>query len=157
MKKVSNAIRSSYMEVGGSTIEMTEREYMVRAHGRIKSTRDLEEIVLKASGGTPVLLGDVARVELGPDERRGLAELNGLGEVASGIVLQRDGENALTVIKNVKQKIAEIAGSLPSGVTIVPVYDRSSLIYRSIDTLKRTLAEESVIIALVCLIFLLHA
>jgi Cu(I)/Ag(I) efflux system membrane protein CusA/SilA len=157
LSKVTAAIRASNMEVGGSVIEMAEREYMVRALGRIKSIGDLEQIVLKTTGGTPVLLRDVARVELGPDERRGLTELNGLGEVVSGIVLQRDGENALTVIKNVKQKIAEIASSLPNGVKIVPVYDRSNLIYRAIDTLKRTLFEESVIIALVCLIFLMHA
>ena len=157
LSKVTDAIRASNMEVGGSVIEMAEREYMVRAHGHIKSVGDLEQIVLKTTGGTPVLLRDVARAELGPDERRGLAELNGLGEAVSGIVLQRDGENALTVIKNVKQKIAEIAGSLPNGVKIVPVYDRSNLIYRAIDTLKRTLVEESVIIALVCLIFLMHA
>jgi len=157
LSKVTAAIRTSNMEVGGSVIEMAEREYMVRALGRIKSIGDLEQIVLKTTDGTPVLLRDVARVEFGPDERRGLTELNGLGEVVSGIVLQRDGENALTVIKNVKQKIAEIAGSLPSGVKIVPVYDRSSLIYRAIDTLKHTLVEESVIIALVCLIFLMHA
>ncbi len=157
LSRVTDAIRASNMEVGGRTIEMTEREYMVRAHGYIKSTRDLEQIVLKSEGGTPVLLKDVAHVELGPDERRGLTELNGLGEVVSGIVLQRDGENALTVIKNVKDKIAEIASGLPKGVKIVPVYDRSSLIYRAIGTLKRTLVEESLIIALVCLIFLLHA
>jgi copper/silver efflux system protein len=157
LSKVTDAIRASNMEVGGSAIEMSEREYMVRAHGHIKSTRDLEQIVLKAANGTPVLLSDVARIELGPEERRGLTELNGLGEVVSGIVLQRDGENALSVIKNVKQKIAEIAGSLPKGVRIVPVYDRSNLIYRAIGTLKRTLVEESIIIALVCLIFLLHA
>jgi copper/silver efflux system protein len=90
------------------------------------------------------LLRDVARVELGPDERRGLTELNGEGEVVSGIVLQRDGANALTVIKNIKEKIAEIAGGLPAGVSILPVYDRSELIYRAIETLKHTLAEESI-------------
>ena len=157
LSKVTDAIRASNMEVGGSVIEMSEREYMVRAHGHIKSTADLEQIVLKAANGTPVLLRDAARVELGPDERRGLTELNGLGEVVSGIALQRDGENALTVIKNVKQKIAEIGSSLPEGVKIIPVYDRSNLIYRAIGTLKRTLVEEGIIIALVCLIFLLHA
>ena len=157
LAKVTDAIRASNMEVGGRTIEMTEREYMIRAHGHIKSTSDLEQIVLKSEGGTPVLLKDVAHVELGPDERRGLTELNGLGEVVSGIVLQRDGENALSVIKGVKNKIAEIASSLPEGVKILSVYDRSNLIYRAIVTLKRTLVEESIIIAFVCLIFLLHA
>jgi Cu(I)/Ag(I) efflux system membrane protein CusA/SilA len=113
--------------------------------------------VLKTQQGTPVLLRDVARVEIGPDERRGLTELNGEGEVASGIVLQRDGANALSVIKNIKDKIAEIVGSLPDGVKIVPVYDRSDLIYRAIDTLKHTLLEESIIVALVCMVFLMHA
>ncbi len=157
LSQITNAIRASNMDVGGSTVEMTEREYMVRGHGYLKGILDLENIVLKSENGTPVLLKDVAHVELGPDERRGLTELNGQGEVAGGIVLQRDGENALTVIKNVKQKIADIKDGLPKGVSILPVYDRSDLIYRAIDTLKHTLIEESVIIALVCLIFLLHA
>ncbi len=156
LSQVTGAIRASNADVGGSTIEMSEREYMVRGRGYLKGIGDLENIVLKSAGGTPVLVKDVARVELGPEERRGLAELNGQGEVAAGIVLQRDGENALNVIKNVKQKIAEIAGSLPKGVSILPVYDRSNLIYRAIDTLKHTLIEESIIIALVCMVFLLH-
>ncbi|MBS0275521.1 MAG: efflux RND transporter permease subunit, partial [Proteobacteria bacterium] len=157
LSQITSAIRASNMDVGGSTIEMSEREYMVRGRGYLRGIGDLENIVLKSEGGTPVLLRDVAHIELGPDERRGLTELNGQGEVAAGIVLQRDGENALTVIKAVKQKIADIAGGLPKGVSILPVYDRSSLIYRAIDTLKHTLIEESIIIALVCLIFLLHA
>ena len=156
LSQITSAIRASNMDVGGSTIEMTEREYMVRGRGYLTGVGDLESIVLKSEAGTPVLLKDVAHVELGPDERRGLAELNGEGEVAGGIVLQRDGENALSVITNVKQKIADIAGGLPKGVAILPVYDRSNLIYRAIDTLKHTLTEESIIIALVCLIFLLH-
>jgi Cu(I)/Ag(I) efflux system membrane protein CusA/SilA len=156
LSQITSAIRASNMDVGGSTIEMSEREYMVRGRGYLRGIGDLENIVLKSEGGTPVLLRDVAHIELGPDERRGLTELNGQGEVAAGIVLQRDGENALTVIKAVKQKIPDIAGGLPKGVSILPVYDRSSLIYRAIDTLKHTLIEESIIIALVCLIFLLH-
>jgi Cu(I)/Ag(I) efflux system membrane protein CusA/SilA len=156
LSQVTSAIRSSNADVGGSTIEMSEREYMVRGRGYLKGIGDLENIVLKSERGTPVLLKDVAHVELGPAPRRGLTELNGMGEVAAGIVLQRDGENALTVIKNVKQKIAEIADSLPAGVSILPVYDRSNLIYRAIDTLKHTLAEEGIIIALVCMVFLLH-
>ncbi|MES2255514.1 MAG: efflux RND transporter permease subunit [Pseudomonadota bacterium] len=154
--KVTDAVRASNIDVGGSTIEMSEREYMVRGQGYLRGPQDIEQIVLKIQNGTPVLVRDLARVELGPDERRGLTELNGLGEVVGGIVLQRDGENALSVIKNVKQKITEIASSLPKGVSIVPVYDRSSLIYRAIDTLKQTLIEECAIIALVCLVFLLH-
>ena len=157
LTKITDAVRASNMDVGGSTIEMTEREYMVRGQGYLHGIQDIEGIVLKSESGTPVVLRDVARVEIGPDERRGLTELNGEGEVAGGIVLQRDGENALSVITNVKQKIAELASGLPKGVSILPVYDRSNLVYRAIDTLKHTLIEESIIIALVCLIFLLHA
>jgi Cu(I)/Ag(I) efflux system membrane protein CusA/SilA len=156
LSKVSDAIRASNQDVGGRTIEMAETEYVVRGRGYLRGTDDIVNIVLKMEGGTPVLLRDVARVELGPDERRGITELNGQGEVASGIVLQRDGQNALSVIKNVKRKIAEIAPSLPKGVSIQAVYDRSGLIYRAIGTLKRTLFEESAIIALVCVVFLLH-
>ena len=157
LSQITNAIRAGNLDVGGSTIEMTEREYMVRGRGYLKGIGDIENIVLKSENGTPVLLKDVGHVELGPEERRGLTELNGQGEVAAGIALQRDGENALTVIKSIKQKIADIAGGLPKGVSILPVYDRSDLIYRAIDTLKHTLIEESAIIALVCLAFLLHA
>ena len=157
LSKITDAIRSSNMDVGGSTVEMSEREYMVRGQGYLKGTKDIEQVVLKNEGGTPVFLKDVARVQLGPDERRGLTELNGQGEVAAGIALQRDGENALSVIKNIKQKIADIADGLPKGVSILPVYDRSDLIYRAIGTLRRTLIEESLIIAIVCFVFLLHA
>jgi Cu(I)/Ag(I) efflux system membrane protein CusA/SilA len=156
LSQITNAVRAGNTDVGGSTIEMTEREYMVRGRGYLKGIGDIENIVLKSENGTPVLLKDVGHVELGPAERRGLTELNGTGEVVAGIALQRDGENALTVIKNIKQKIADIASGLPKGVSILPVYDRSNLIYRAIDTLKHTLIEESVIIALVCLVFLLH-
>ena len=129
---------------------------MVRGRGYLKGIPDLQKIVLKNDGGTPVLLQDVARVELGPDERRGLTELNGEGEVASGIVLQRFGANALDVIDNVKKRIAEMAASLPKGVEIQAVYDRSTLIHAAIETLRRTLLEESAIVALVCIVFLLH-
>jgi len=156
LSKVGDAIRASNQDVGGRTVEMTETEYVVRGRGYLRGVSDIENIVLKMDGGTPVLLRDVARVELGPEERRGIAELNGQGEVASGIALQRDGQNALDVIKNVKRKIAEIAPTLPEGVSIREVYDRSGLIYRAIATLKHTLFEESVVIALVCVVFLLH-
>ena len=156
LSKVTEAIRASNMDVGGRVVEMSEREYMVRGRGYLRGVPDLEQIVLKTERGTPVRIRDVARIELGPDERRGLTELDGEGEVVSGIVLQRDGENALSVIKNIKAKISEIAGGLPESVKILPVYDRSSLIYRAIDTLKHTLLEESVIVALVCIVFLLH-
>jgi Cu(I)/Ag(I) efflux system membrane protein CusA/SilA len=156
LAKVRDAIRGSNMDVGGRTVELSEFEFVVRGRGYLKGISDLQKIVLKNDGGTPVLLQDVARVELGPDERRGLTELNGEGEVAAGIVLQRFAANALEVINNVKKRLAELAGSLPAGVTMQPVYDRSGLIYAAIDTLRDTLLEESAIVALVCIVFLLH-
>ncbi|MGC2047797.1 MAG: CusA/CzcA family heavy metal efflux RND transporter, partial [Gallionella sp.] len=131
-------------------------EYMVRGKGYLRGKDDIELLVVKSMAGTPVLIRDIARVELGPDERRGLTELNGEGEVVSGIVMARYGQNALEVIRNVKAKIAEIAPGLPEGVTIQAVYDRSDLIQRAIETLKRTLLEESIIVALVCIVFLMH-
>jgi copper/silver efflux system protein len=157
LSKIRDVIRDSNMDVGGRTVEVSETEYAVRGRGYIKNLSDLEQIVVKSDKGVPVLLKDVARVELTPDERRGITEMNGEGEVVSGIVLQRFGENALSVIKNVKDRLTEIAPSLPQGVSVEAVYDRSDLIYRAIDTLKRTLFEESAIVALVCIIFLLHA
>jgi Cu(I)/Ag(I) efflux system membrane protein CusA/SilA len=156
LAKVREALRASNMDVGGRTVELAETEFSVRGRGYIKSLHDIEQIVVKNDRGVPVLIKDVARVELTPDERRGIAELNGEGEVVSGIALQRFGENALTVIGNVKAKLAEFAPSLPPGVTVEAIYDRSDLIYRAIDTLKRTLIEESLIVALVCVVFLLH-
>jgi len=156
MQRMRDAIRSSNADVGGRTVELSEFEYIIRGRGYIKDINDLGDIVLKTDNGTPVLLRDVARVELGPDERRGIAELNGEGEVASGIVLQRFGVNALDVINGVKKRLQEIASSLPKSVEIVPVYDRSNLIYAAIDTLKHTLVEESLVVALVCVVFLLH-
>jgi copper/silver efflux system protein len=156
MQKVREAIRASNADVGGRTIELSEFEYVVRGKGYLKGAADIENIVLKTSGGTPVLLRDVARVELGPDERRGITELNGEGEAASGIILQRFGSNALDVIDNVKRRLSELATSLPRSVEVVPVYDRSNLIHAAIETLKRTLLEESFVVALVCIVFLLH-
>ena len=156
MSRVRDAIRASNMDVGGRTVELSEFEFMVRGRGYLKSIADIESIVLKTEQGAALRLGDVARVELGPDERRGITELNGEGEVASGIVLQRFGANALNVIDNVKARLGEIASSLPTGVEIVPVYDRSELIKAAIETLKSTLVEESIIVALVCVAFLLH-
>ena len=156
LSKITQAIRSSNKDVGGRVVEMAETEYVVRGHGYLKSVADIEGIVLKVDRGTPILIRDVARVEIGPDERRGLTELNGEGEVVSGIVLQRFGQNALEVIRNVKAKIVELSGGLPEGVTVSPVYDRSDLILRAVDNLKHTLLEESVIVALVCIVFLLH-
>jgi copper/silver efflux system protein len=156
LMKVAQVIRDSNRDVGGRVIEMAESEYMVRGRGYLRGKEDIENLVVKAERGTPVLVRDVARVELGPDERRGIAELNGDGEMVMGIVVARFGENALDVIANVKAKIAEIASGLPAGVRLEPVYDRSELIHRAIDTLKTTLFEESLIVAAVCVVFLLH-
>jgi len=156
MQKIREAIRASNADVGGRTVELSEFEYVIRGKGYLRNVDDLGQVVLKTNSGTPVLLRDVARVELGPDERRGITELNGEGEVASGIILQRFGANALNVIENVKRRFKEIASSLPASVTIAPVYDRSNLIHAAIDTLKRTLSEESAVVALVCMIFLMH-
>jgi Cu(I)/Ag(I) efflux system membrane protein CusA/SilA len=156
LMKVVQAIRDSNRDVGGRVVEMAETEYMVRGRGYLRGKADIEGLVVKAERGTPVLIRDIARVELGPDERRGIAELNGEGEVVSGIATARYGQNALEVIRNVKEKLAEIAPGLPAGVSITTVYDRSELIERAIATLKTTLIEESIIVALVCLVFLLH-
>ncbi|MCM8614080.1 efflux RND transporter permease subunit [Accumulibacter sp.] len=156
LMKVVAAIRASNRDVGGRTVELAETEYMVRGQGYLRGITDLSEIVVKSEGGTPVLLRDVARIELGPDERRGIAELDGHGEVVSGIAVARYRQNALAVIDNVKAKMAEVASGLPAGVELKTVYDRSELIRRAIDTLKNTLLEEAVIVALVCIVFLLH-
>jgi Cu(I)/Ag(I) efflux system membrane protein CusA/SilA len=154
---VRNAVRASNMDVGGRTVELSETEFMIRGRGYLRTPADLERVVLKAQGGTPVTLKDIARIELAPDERRGIAELNGEGEVASGIALQRYGGNALDVITSVKERLSALRSSLPEGVEITEVYDRSDLIHRAIRTLIVTLTEESVIVALVCFLFLLHA
>lgn len=156
LSKIRDAIRTSNTDVGGRTVELSEFEYVVRGRGYLRGVSDIENIVLKADNGTPLLIKDVARVEIGPDERRGITELNGEGEVASGIALQRFGANALNVIDNVKTTLRQMASSLPKGVEILPVYDRSELIHAAIQTLKHTLLEESVIVALVCIVFLLH-
>ncbi|WP_445400422.1 efflux RND transporter permease subunit [Zobellella sp. An-6] len=155
--EVAEAIRQSNLDVGGRAVEMSETEYMVRGRGYLTGVADLRQIVLKASQGVPVLLGDVARIELGPDERRGLAELNGEGEVVGGIAVARYGENALAVIDNLKQTLARLAPGLPEGLELLPVYDRSELIQRAIDNLSLKLLEESLVVALVCFVFLLHA
>ncbi|MEW6415950.1 MAG: efflux RND transporter permease subunit [Pseudomonadota bacterium] len=156
LARVSQVIRDSNRDVGGRVVEMAETEYMVRGRGLLRGAADIEDLVVKAAGGTPVRIHDIARVELAPDERRGLSELDGEGEVVSAIAMARYGQNALEVIRNIKAKIAEIAPGLPEGVKIVPVYDRSDLIHRAINTLKNTLIEESLIVALVCVLFLLH-
>jgi Cu(I)/Ag(I) efflux system membrane protein CusA/SilA len=156
LARVREAIRASNQDVGGRTIELAETEFAVRGRGYLKGVADLEEVVVKSDRGVAVRLKDVARVEITADERRGITEVDGEGEVVTGIALQRFGANALTVIGNVKQKLAELAPSLPKGVSIEAVYDRSELIYRAIDTLKRTLIEESIIVAVVCVVFLMH-
>jgi copper/silver efflux system protein len=159
LDRVSDAVRASNRDVGGRTIEMSETEYMVRGRGYLRNLQDIANVVLKsdpAGSGTPVLLKDVARIELGPDERRGIAEMNGTGEVVGGIALKRDGMDALTTIDNIKRKLDELRPGLPEGVTVEPVYDRSQLIDAAIYTLKHTLLEESLIVAAVCVIFLLH-
>jgi Cu(I)/Ag(I) efflux system membrane protein CusA/SilA len=156
LSRVSEVIGASNRDVGGRVVELTETEFMVRGKGYLRGTADLEQLVVKAEGGIPVLLRDVARVELGPDERRGLTELNGEGEVVSGIAIARYGQNALDAIHNIKAKLAEIASGLPEGVSIQAVYDRSDLIHRAIDNLSRTLLEESLVVALVCVLFLFH-
>jgi Cu(I)/Ag(I) efflux system membrane protein CusA/SilA len=154
--KVAQVIRDSNRDVGGRVVEMAETEYMVRGKGYLRGKSDLEMLVVKSDKGTPVLIRDIARIELVPDERRGLTELNGEGEVVSGIAMARYGANALEVIHNLTTRIAEIGPGLPEGVTVQTVYDRSELIHNAIDTLKRTLIEEAIIVALVCIIFLMH-
>ena len=156
LSDVANAVRASNTDVGGRTVELSEFEFMVRGRGYLKGIPDIENIVLKSQNGVPLKLSDVAKVELVPDERRGITELNGEGEVASGIVLQRFGANALTVIDNAKKSLDSIQSSLPAGTEIVPVYDRSTLIEAAIETLKGTLVEESIVVALVTIAFLLH-
>lgn len=149
-------IRDSNSDVGGKTFEVSSTEYFVRGRGYIKDVADIENIPLKVVNGTPVYVKDVGTVHLGPDLRRGVAELDGKGEVVGGIVVMRYGENALTVINGIKEKLKEIAPSLPPGVKIVPTYDRSTLIDNSIATLREKLIEESIVVALVCLLFLWH-
>lgn len=156
LRQIADAVRASNRDVGGRTVEISEFEFMVRGRGYLRGIKDIENIVLMTEGGTPLRLGDVARVEIVPDERRGITELNGEGEVASGIVLQRFGANALTVIDNAKKSLDAIKDSLPAGTEIVPVYDRSELINAAIETLKGTLVEESIVVALVTIAFLLH-
>ena len=154
--RVTQVIRESNKDVGGRVVEMAETEYMVRGKGYLHGIGDLETLVVKADKGTPVLLRDLARVELAPDERRGITELNGEGEVVAGIVMARYGQNALEVIHNIKQKLIELAPGLPQGVLVETVYDRSDLIHRAINNLKSTLVEESMVVALVCMLFLMH-
>jgi copper/silver efflux system protein len=157
IKDVVHAIRASNNEVEGRLLELSGREYMVRGRGYLTSLEDIAGVSLGANArGTPVRVGDVADVQLGPDLRRGVAELDGRGEVVGGIVVMRFGENALRVIDRVKARLQEVQHSLPDGVRVVPTYDRSGLINESIGTLRRTLIEEAVVVSLVILVFLFH-
>jgi copper/silver efflux system protein len=153
---VVNAIRMSNQDVGGKTFEVSTTEFFVRGRGYIKSLQDFDDIVLRVQNGTPVYLKQVGTVHLGPDLRRGVAELNGEGETVGGIVVMRYGENALKVIDGVKKKFEEIKKALPDGVQVVPVYDRSTLIHNAIGTLREKLIEESLVVALVTMLFLWH-
>lgn len=155
-QQVISAIQSANQEGGGSVLELGEAEYMVRTTGYLKSIEDFNQVVITARSGVPVLLSDVASVRRGPAIRRGVAELNGEGEVAGGIIIMRSGKNALSTINAVKAKLAEVQKSLPAGVEIVPVYDRSQLIKNSVETLTHKLIEEFIVVAVVCSLFLFH-
>ncbi|MDD9641793.1 efflux RND transporter permease subunit [Klebsiella michiganensis] len=155
-EQVISAIQSANQEGGGSVLELGEAEYMVRTTGYLKSIDDFNQVVIAARSGVPVLLSDVASVRRGPAIRRGVAELNGQGEVAGGIIIMRSGKNALSTINAVKAKLAEVQKSLPAGVEIVPVYDRSQLIKNSVETLTHKLIEEFIVVAVVCSLFLFH-
>jgi copper/silver efflux system protein len=154
---VEEAIRRGNQEIGGSVVEMAEAEYMVRATGYVRSVEDLERIpVMATRGATPVLLGDVADVRLGPEMRRGIGELDGEGEAVGGVVVMRNGENARDTIARVKARLEALRAGLPPGVEIVETYDRSNLIQRAVDHLKRKLLDEFIVVAIVCFVFLYH-
>ena len=156
--QITNAVRASNQDVGAMMMEQSEREFLIRGLGYLEGRDDIENVVVGATtAGTPIRVSDVATVELAPDVRRGVADLNGRGDVVGGIVVMRYGENALATIERVKEKLAEIEGGMPEGITLEPVYDRSDLILDAIDTLKEKLLEESLIVALVSILFLFHA
>ena len=155
---VTEALKRANQESGGGTVEMAEAEYIVRAGGYLKSLDDFRAVPVRtAAGGIPVTIGDVATVQIGPDMRRGIAELNGEGEVAGGVIVMRQGQNAREVIEGVRSKLAELKAGLPPGVEIVTTYDRSGLIDRAVDNLTLKLVEEFIIVAIVCALFLWHA
>jgi Cu(I)/Ag(I) efflux system membrane protein CusA/SilA len=157
-RQIADAVKGANQDVGARTIEVAGSDYAIRGLGYFRGVEDIANVAVGVGAqGRPVRVADVAQVTIGPDLRVGVAERNGRGEAVGGVVVMRSGANALAVIERVKAKLAEIAPSLPQGVQVVTTYDRSDLIHRSIDTLKRTLIEESVIVALVCLLFLLHA
>ncbi|MCX6640962.1 MAG: CusA/CzcA family heavy metal efflux RND transporter [bacterium] len=156
LDRVVEAVRKGNNDVGGRLVEISGREYMVRGRGYVKSIGDLESLVLKSENGTPITVKDVATVQLGPELRRGIADYNGKGDVVGGIVVMRQGENALNVINRVKAKLEDLKPSLPPGATIITTYDRSELIDRAIDTVKSKLIEEMIVVALIILLFLWH-
>ncbi|HEY3287256.1 MAG TPA: CusA/CzcA family heavy metal efflux RND transporter [Gemmatimonadaceae bacterium] len=156
--RVMQAIQNANADVGAMVVELSEREYMVRGLGYLKSINDIENVVVGATAaGTPIRVAELGRVNVGPAVRRGVAELDGRGDAVGAIVIMRFGQNALTTIERVKERLQQIAPGLPPGVVIRPVYDRSDLIQRAIETLRGKLLEESLVVALVCIIFLLHA
>jgi len=156
LAQVMDAVRRSNNDVGGRVLEISGTEHFVRGRGYVKRVADLENVVLDSREGTPIRIRDVGVVQVGPSERRGIAELDGQGQTVGGVVVMRSGENALDVIARVKARLQELQPSLPRGVEIVPTYDRSELIQASIHTLRRTLVEELVVVALVIAVFLLH-
>jgi copper/silver efflux system protein len=157
-RQIADAVRGANQDVGARTLEVAGSDYAIRGLGYFRGTDDIAAVAVGAgTGGRPIRVGDVAQVTIGPDLRIGIAERNGRGEAVGGVVVMREGANALDVVKRVKAKLAELAPSLPPGVRVVPTYDRTDLIHRSIATLGRTLIEESLIVALVCVLFLLHA
>lgn len=154
--QLARSIRAASSEVGGRVLEQGETEYVIRSSGYVKTALDLEQVVVLAKDGTPVILSDVARIVEGPALRRGIVELNGEGETVAGIIVMRDGENALEVIDRVKDKLAQLQRGLPDGVEIVTVYDRAPLIEGAVSYLKKKLIEEGLVVALVIFLFLLH-
>ncbi len=157
IKTIIDAVRNSNAEVSGRVLEMAGTEYVIRARGYLRSIEDIELIPVGTDGrGTPILIRDIAHVHIGPDQRRGIAELDGKGQTVGGIVIMRAGENALAVIERIKAKLEEITPALPKGIHIVPTYDRSDLIHRAIAVLREKLVEESIIVSLVAVVFLFH-
>ncbi|MDP3597521.1 MAG: efflux RND transporter permease subunit, partial [Nitrospirota bacterium] len=157
IKTIIEAVRNSNAEVSGRVLEMAGTEYVIRGRGYLRSVEDIELIPVGTDGrGTAILIRDIAHVQVGPDQRRGIAELDGKGQTVGGIVIMRAGENALTVIERVKARIQEITPALPQGVRIVPTYDRSDLIHRAMAVLREKLVEESIIVSLVAVVFLFH-
>ena len=158
VNQVMGAIQNANADVGAMVMELSEREYMVRGLGYLKSIQDIENVVVGAtSSGTPIRVAELGRVSIGPAVRRGVTDLNGRGDAVGGIVVMRFGENALATIGRVKARLAEASSGLPPGVVIRPVYDRSGLIHEAIDTIRETLTQEAIIVALICIVFLLHA